>query len=115
MFLMVPGGVFLTSISYWGNPNSKVRKVVDMIYVKSAFVYQTYYASTSQFSREYYLLSLITILCYPASWYLYQTKKMWASVYMHAFMHFLANCACILLYAGIPLAEEVPKIYLPNG
>lgn len=110
MFLMVPGGVFLTSISYWGNPNSKMRKVVDMITVKSAFVYQTYYASLSQFEREYYLLSLVTILCYPASWYLYQTKKMWASVYMHALMHFLANCACILLYSGIP-----PKIDLPNG
>ena len=38
--VLVPGGVFLTSIQYWSDPTNVTKRYIDMTYVTSALIYQ---------------------------------------------------------------------------
>jgi len=97
---MVPGGVFLTSLAYWGNPHSSLCKTIDITYVLSSFLYQCYYAYSADHSAAYFTLSVLTMCFYPASYYYYNRGYLWESVYIHSCFQVMANITLFVLYSG---------------
>jgi hypothetical protein len=96
----VPGGVFLTSINYWGNPGDAWRRQLDMVYVVAAFLYQSFLAREAQYATAYYLLSSIGLASYPIGWLAYLRGDIWLSVYIHSIIHMAGNLANVALYSG---------------
>jgi hypothetical protein len=97
---LCPGGVFLTSITYWVKPDYSWRRYLDMLYVKFALSYQLYKAYNSQYMVYYYTLIAITVAFYPLGVYYYKKKLYWKSTYSHCMLHLIANIANIVLYSG---------------
>lgn len=93
-------GVFLTSINYWRKPDYSWRRYLDMIYVKSALMFQLYKAYNSEYMIEYYTLMFFAISFYPLSIYYYKKKLYWYSTYAHCALHIVSNIANIILYSG---------------
>jgi hypothetical protein len=98
---MVPGGVFLTSIYYWRNPDySSWRRKLDMSYIGASLIYQTIRAYNSENSKMYYFIMIGAVCCYPMSYHFYYKKQYWKSTYFHSMVHVVANIANIVLYSG---------------
>jgi hypothetical protein len=99
-FFLVPGGVFLTSINYWGAHHDDWRRRLDMCYVSLAFLYQTLAATSAEYAALYYFLSVLGVISYPAGWYYYRQGDVWMSVYVHSLIHSIGNVANVALYSG---------------
>ena len=98
---MVPLGVFTTSIIYWTNPTHCWRRVMDMVYVSGAMVYQVYRARNAQYRTPYYCLLLLAVTFYPFSWYFHNKKySSWKSVLSHSMIHIVGNISNFVLYSG---------------
>ena len=98
--VLVPGGVFLTSINYWHKPDYSWRRYVDMVYVKMAVSYQMYRAYNAENARLYYFILFFSIFCYKIGNYYYKKKMYWHSTYSHSMLHIIANLSNFVLYAG---------------
>lgn len=97
----VPGGVFLTSINYWRNPQEcSWQRKLDMMYVKLSILYNIFRAYNAEYQNKYYITLFIAMLCYPISNYYYRKQRLWASTYWHCLLHIIANSANIILYSG---------------
>ena len=108
-FVPVPGGVFLTSINYWGAPDDAWRRKLDMTYVMAALLYQSFMAMDAEYAMAYYLLLSIALASYPIGWYSYLRGDTWMSVYIHSIIHMAGNVANIALYSGCIL-DCVPAL-----
>jgi hypothetical protein len=97
---LVPGGVFLTSINYWGAHHDDWRRQLDMWYVTLALFYQGFVVSAAEYGTVYYLITIMGVLSYPAGWYYYRQGDVWMSVYVHSLIHCFGNLANIILYSG---------------
>lgn len=70
--VLVPGGVFATSILFWSNPDSTSwRRYVDMMYVKISLLYQLFRAYNADYVFAHYLLMILAVSWYPVGNYLY--------------------------------------------
>ena len=99
----IPGGVFLTSINYWRNPEVRSwRRYLDIGYVNTALLYQLYkvYIHNAQYAKEYYFFTGISIICYPIGLYYYKKKQYWKHIIFHGGLHIFANIANFILYTG---------------
>jgi hypothetical protein len=96
----VPGGVFLTSQFYWGNPTSQIRRYIDITYVLSALTYQSIISRNACYILYYLIITGCGIACYPVSWYYYNREQFWPSTYWHSGTHTLAVLANFILYSG---------------
>lgn len=103
----VPGGIFLTSINYWRNPNYSWRRTLDINYVRLALAYQVYRAYKSQYSSMYYAITTCAVACYPIAIYYYKQNQLWKSVYFHSMIHILGNVSNVILYSDEQLS--LPK------
>jgi hypothetical protein len=105
---LVPGGIFLTSINYWRNPDYSWRRILDMTYIKFAVIYQIIRAYQSQYSTLYYMILFISICWYPIGIYFYKKKSFWLSTYSHCILHIIANISNYILYSGyiVPISEN---------
>jgi hypothetical protein len=109
--LIVPTGIFTTSILYWGNPESRLYRKLDMTCVSIAFVYQFLSIENAAYAYWYYTLSLFAVCFYPLSHYYYNRGEYWKSTYSHATMHFIGWIANTILYSGcIRDCAERPRI-----
>ena len=110
---LVPGGIFLTSINYWRKPVFySLRRYIDIAYVSCSIVYTIFRAYNAEYANLFYLISAITVLFYPLSWYYDSKKQYWTGAYMHSMFHILANVAFIVLCSGyIPPIQSNDTIY----
>lgn len=107
---IVPVSVFLTSTLYWYKPDYSWRRYLDMVVVKSCFVYQGIMAYNADFGPEYYVIILVAISFYPIG-ILYDKKgDTLSSTYAHVMLHILANLANIVLYSSSPLTLPLPQL-----
>ena len=99
--VLVPGGVFLTSINYWRKPDYSWRRYADMCYVTGALSYQMLRSCKSQYGGVYVILTTVSaIYFYPLGIYYFTRGKYWHSAYAHSMIHILGNVANIILYSG---------------
>jgi hypothetical protein len=98
---LVAGGVFLTSINYWRKPTYSWRRKIDMVYVKTALLYQLIRAYKAEYRNQYYITIFIAICFYPISYHYYYKKQYWKSTYAHSMLHLIANISNIVLYSGM--------------
>lgn len=99
--VLVPGGVFATSILFWSNPDSTSwRRYVDMMYVKVSLLYQLYRAYNADYVFAHYLLMILAVSWYPIGNYLYSKGYHLESYYAHSMIHVFSNIANIVLYSG---------------
>jgi len=106
---LVPGGVFLTSINYWRKPDYSWRRTLDIVYVKSALMYQNYIALNAEYGKLYIAMMILTVCFYPVGIYFYKHEKYWHSTYAHSVLHIGGNLANVILYSGyiVPPKEEL--------
>lgn len=106
---IVPGGVFVTSITYWWKPNKSWRRNIDILYVKIALFYQIIRAIGADYALLYYLTTLTSIYFFYIGVYYYNKRNYWYSTYAHCMLHLIANIANIILYSGyiVPINDNV--------
>jgi hypothetical protein len=95
-----PGGVFLTSINYWKQPDYSWRRYLDITYVKLAICYQLYKAYGSQYMVHYYSIMAVSVSMYLLGVHYYKQKRLWHSTYAHCMLHITANIGNLVLYSG---------------
>jgi len=100
-FAIAPGGVFLTSILYWCEPDYSWRRYLDIGVVVTMFVYQAILAWGTANATIYYILSVIAVLCFPLAVVFHQQNMPWPSTVAHAGIHVFGNMANIILYTGV--------------
>ncbi len=97
---IVPGGVFVTSLNYWSNPDYSWRRTLDMNYVRIALSYQLVRSYNSDYAIPHLILMILAVSCFPISWKYYKNNQWWKSVYIHSLVHILGNIGNIVLYSG---------------
>lgn len=103
-------GVFLTSINYWRRPDYSWRRYLDMVYVKSAMVYQMARAYRASNATVFYVVFFTSVCFYPVGIVLYKRGHFWYSTYAHCGLHILANISNFILYSGeIPFQSISPS------
>ena len=109
---IVPGGVFLTSINYWRNPDYSWRRTVDIFYVKTSLFFNIFVAYHTDRFYAYLSIISISILFYLIGIEYYKRKMYWRSTYCHSMLHVIANIANIVLYSGnIPNIQTIYNHY----
>ena len=100
--MIVPGGVFLTSINYWRRPDYSWRRYVDMAVVQTSVVYQTWHAYTyrAQYATPYFFFVICAVMMFPVGIYYHKNDTHWISTGCHAMVHVFGNTANIVLYSG---------------
>ena len=97
---IVPGGVFLTSINYWRDPDYSWRRTLYMNYVRVALSYQLIRSYNSEYAIAHFLCMVAAVSCFPIGWNYYANNQWWRSVYIHSMIHILGNIGNIVLYSG---------------
>jgi hypothetical protein len=92
-----PIGVFITSVNYWRQPVSKLRRNIDMCYIACVLIYHILYSIRVQYAAMYCSITTIGLLCWPVSWVLYRKKYIWASTILQSMIHVICNVANISL------------------
>lgn len=108
--VLVPLGVFLTSINYWHEPDYSWRRNLDIGYVFFALIYQSYHALYSSNCFSYFIFITMALLCFPFGWYYYNNGDLWISIYIHSGMHLFGNIANIILYSGYFIYNNIEVI-----
>lgn len=97
---IVPGGVFITSINYWRQPDYSWRRIIDMNYIRVALVYQLIRSYNSEYAAAHLLIMILGMTCFPLSWKYYNNGQWWLSVYIHSLVHIIGNIGNVILYSG---------------
>lgn len=105
----------LTSINYWRFPNYSWRRNTDMTVIILGVLYNFLRAYRCQYIMLYYLAGIISVSCYPASWYYYNKKKYWTSTYLHCMVHVFGNATFYILYSSdiVPIHDNPLLNWLP--
>jgi hypothetical protein len=98
--VIVPGGIFITSINYWRKPDYSWRRYVDMIYVQFALHYQNIKAYNMEYAKIYYVLIFVSIIWFFIGIYYYKKNDHWKSTYCHLMLHIMANIGNLILYCS---------------
>lgn len=98
--VLVPGGVFLTSIQYWSDPTNITKRYIDITYVTSALIYQIIRARNFDNAIWYYGVVSLAMGMYPIGVYLHQNGRDEESTFFHCLVHILGNLSNFVLYSG---------------
>ena len=99
--VLVPGGIFVTTLIYWKNPRyDSWKRIVDITYVNLGLLYQLIRAYNSEHHKLYYTIIFASLFFYPISFYYYNKKLYWYSTYAHIMLHIGANISNLVLYSG---------------
>lgn len=102
---LMSGGVTLTSINFWRNPDFSWRRELDIHFVRLSILYHLFRAYKSENRNAYYILSGSAITFYPIGVYFFIKKKYTYFMYSHILVHLIGDLSNIILYCGY-----VPKI-----
>jgi hypothetical protein len=97
---LVPGGVLITSLNYWRNPDYSWKRTLDMNYVRFALSYQIIRSYEAEYAVPHLICMILAVSCFPLSWKYYNNNRWWDSVYIHCLVHILGNIGNIILYSG---------------
>ena len=101
-FVVLPLGVWVTSINYWRKPDYSWRRYMDIFYTHFAVVYQGLRAYGAQYQFPFYVFFVLSAISYGLGIY-YKVKGYgngWNSTLCHGNAHILANVGCFILYSG---------------
>ena len=99
-YVVLPLGVWATSINYWRKPDYSWRRYVDMFYSHFAVIYQGLTAYGAQYQIPFYVIFVLAVISYMFGIYYKIKGKGWNSTLCHGNAHILANVGCFILYSG---------------
>ena len=99
--VIVPGGLFLTSINYWRDPHfNSWQRTVDVKYIYFSFAYQIMRCYNAQYIW-YFLLGLaFCCFLYKLSGIAFNYKSFLISSLFHSSLHIFANLSILGLNSG---------------
>lgn len=115
--LIVPGGVFITSILNWCNPLYDWRRYLDISYVVFAYIYATLRVVGSTYEFYFHIFMTIAIMFFIIGCFCSNLKYYWCSTLFHIGIHVFANIANIIVFSGniLPINETpIFKYILKN-
>lgn len=110
--LIVPGGVFITSIINWCNPMYDWRRYLDIIYVVFAYIYATLRVVGTEYEFYFHIFMTTAIMFFFIGYYSSNKNYLWYSVIFHMCVHIFANIANIIVLSGN--ISPINKNYLFN-
>jgi hypothetical protein len=103
-YIILPFGVWVTSINYWRKPDYSWRRYVDIFYAHFAVFYQALTAYGAQYQTPFYVIFCLAVISYLFGIYYkvkgYGNGNSWNSTLCHGNAHVLANVGCFVLYSG---------------
>ena len=100
--VVVPIGVWLTSINYWRTPDYGWRRYVDISFVHVSLSYHLFLSLKAEHRFQYWACLSAAISFYPLGCYFHSRKdgSRWPSTLCHGMVHILANISNVILYSG---------------
>lgn len=99
--VIVPGGIFLTSINYWKKPifNSWERSI-DVYYIYTSFSYQVIRCYNAQYCMYLFFGLICCFFLNKLSNITYSKQMFLVSVLLHFFLHIFANFSILSVNMG---------------
>jgi hypothetical protein len=99
--LIVPGGLFLTSINYWKEPRfNSWQRNVDVYYIYFSFLYQFIRCYNSEYILHFLLGLAFCSFLYKISSLTYNRNMIMLSALLHSCLHITANFSIAGLNSG---------------
>lgn len=99
--VVVPGGLFLTSINYWRDPHfNSWQRTVDVYYIYVSFGYQIIRCYNAEYFIYFALGLVLCVLLYKVSGIAYNYKMFFLSTLLHSCLHIIANMSIAYLNSG---------------
>ena len=99
--VIVPGGLFLTSINYWRDPHfNSWQRTLDVNYIYFSFTYQLMRCYSAQYIVHFLLGLLVCVFLYKLSLITFNYKMFFLSTLLHSSLHIFANLSLLGLNSG---------------
>jgi len=99
--VIVPGGLFLTSINYWKDPHfNSWQRTVDVYYIYFSFLYQVIRCYNSQYILQFFLGLAFCCFLYKLSGITYNRNMIFLSALLHSSLHITANLSIVGINSG---------------
>ena len=99
--VIVPGGLFLTSINYWKEPRfNSWQRTVDVYYIYISFLYQFIRCYNAQYIFHFLLGLTFCCFLYKISSLTYNRNMIMLSAFLHSTLHIIANLSLVGLNSG---------------
>lgn len=100
--VVVPIGVWITSINYWRSPDYGWRRYVDISFVHVSLSYHLFLSLRAEYRFQYWACLGAAVAFYPLGQYLHSKKSRsrWPSTICHGMVHILGNVSNVILYSG---------------
>jgi len=98
--ILVPGGVFLTSILNWYDPLYDWRRYLDISYVVFAYIYATLRIFGSTYELYFHIFMAIAIISFILGCIFAKMEYYWHSTIFHMGIHIFANISNFIVFSG---------------
>ena len=99
--VIVPGGLFLTSINYWRDPHfNSWQRTLDVNYIYFSFSYQLMRCYSAQYILHFLLGLAFCCFLYKLSLITFDYKMFFLSTLLHSSLHIFANLSLLGLNSG---------------
>jgi hypothetical protein len=99
--VIVPGGLFLTSINYWRDPHfNSWQRTLDVNYIYFSFSYQLVRCYSAQYIVHFLLGLVFCCFLYKLSLMTFNYKMFLLSTLLHSSLHIFANLSILGLNSG---------------
>ena len=99
--VIVPAGLFLTSINYWRDPHfNSWQRTLDVNYIYFSFSYQLMRCYSAQYIVHFLLGLLVCLFLYKLSLMTFHYKMFFLSTLLHSSLHIFANLSILRLNSG---------------
>ena len=99
--VIIPGGLFLTSINYWRDPHfNSWQRTVDVYYIYISFSYQVIRCYNAEYIIHFLLGLAFCLFLYKLSGITYNNNMILLSALLHSSLHIIANLSIAGLNSG---------------
>ena len=99
--VIIPGGLFLTSINYWRDPHfNSWQRTVDVYYIYISFLYQVIRCYNAEYIIHFLLGLAFCLFLYKLSGLTYNRNMILLSAFLHSSLHITANLSIAGLNSG---------------
>ena len=99
--VVVPIGVWITSINYWRSPDYSWRRYMDIYFVHISLSYHLFLSLHAEYRFQYWVCLGAAIAFYPLGCYLHlHNESLSLSTLCHGMVHILGNVSNVILYSG---------------